>query len=102
MNRRHFLLSSIRAHSRSGVSRSAGPLNSTDAEATGGPTIAVLLVDTDRVTAPIDRRIYGHFLEHINQSVVDGLFGEQIQGCGFEGEDLPAAERWRRRTTRGR
>jgi hypothetical protein len=33
-------------------------------------------------------RIYGHFLEHINHSVVDGLFAEQIRGCGFEGEDF--------------
>ena len=48
----------------------------------------MLLVDTDRVTAPVDQRIYGHFLEHINHSVVDGLFAEQIQGCGFEGEDF--------------
>lgn len=48
----------------------------------------VLLVDTDKVTTPIDVRIYGHFLEHINHSVVDGLFAEQIRGCGFEGEDF--------------
>lgn len=26
-------------------------------------------------------------LEHINHSVVDGLFAEQIRGCGFEGDD---------------
>ena len=38
--------------------------------------------------ASIDKRIYGHFLEHINHSVVDGLFAEQIRGCGFEGEDF--------------
>ena len=41
-----------------------------------------------RVIAPIDERIYGHFLEHINHSVVDGLYAEQIQGCGFEGKDF--------------
>ena len=66
----------------------SNPLASSDAEATAGPRVAVLLVDTDRVAAPIDRRIYGHFLEHINHSVVDGLFAEQIRGCGFEGEDF--------------
>jgi len=48
----------------------------------------VLDVDTDRVMGRIDERIYGHFLEHINHSVVDGLFAEQIQGCGFEGDDF--------------
>jgi len=47
-----------------------------------------LLVDTDRVTTSIDQRIYGQFLEHINHSVEDGLFAEQIRGAGFEGEDF--------------
>ncbi|HEY2859071.1 MAG TPA: hypothetical protein VGJ21_11690 [Terracidiphilus sp.] len=52
------------------------------------PVVSVLLVDTDRVTRPIDRRIYGQFLEHINHSVEDGLFAEQIRGAGFEGNDF--------------
>ena len=52
------------------------------------PGVGILLVDTDRVAAPINHRIYGHFLEHINHSVEDGLSAEQIQGWGFEGEDL--------------
>uniref|UniRef100_Q026H9 non-reducing end alpha-L-arabinofuranosidase n=1 Tax=Solibacter usitatus (strain Ellin6076) TaxID=234267 RepID=Q026H9_SOLUE len=89
MNRRHFLMSSIAASSAVApsfaVSSSPG---SSDADAAGVTRAAVLLVDTDRVTTAIDRRIYGHFLEHINHSVVDGLFAEQIRGCGFEGEDF--------------
>jgi alpha-L-arabinofuranosidase len=58
--------------------------------ARGGGTsgVAILVVDTERVMASIDERIYGHFLEHINHSVEDGLFAEQIRGCGFEGEDF--------------
>jgi alpha-N-arabinofuranosidase len=52
------------------------------------PGVAVLLVDTDRVMGNIDEDIYGHFLEHINHSVVDGLFAEQIRGRGFEAEDF--------------
>jgi alpha-L-arabinofuranosidase len=52
------------------------------------PRVAVLPVDVNRGMASIDERIYGHFLEHINHSVVDGLFAEQIRGCGFEGEDF--------------
>jgi len=89
MKRRHFLISSIAATSAvsPSVARSR-PLTSNDAEAASGTRIAVLLVDTDRVTVPIERNIYGHFLEHINHSVEDGLFAEQIQGCGFEGEDF--------------
>jgi alpha-N-arabinofuranosidase len=50
--------------------------------------VAILQVDTDRRLGTIDRKIYGQFLEHINHSVVDGLFAEQIQGAGFEGHDF--------------
>jgi alpha-L-arabinofuranosidase len=52
------------------------------------PGVAVLLVDTDRVMGRIDERIYGQFLEHINHSVVDGLYAEQVRGQGFEAEDF--------------
>jgi len=50
--------------------------------------VAILLVDTDRVMGKVEEAIYGHFLEHINHSVVDGLFAEQIQGQGFEARDF--------------
>lgn len=50
--------------------------------------IAVLLVDTDRTMGEISKNIYGQFLEHINHSVVDGLFAEQVRGRGFEAEDF--------------
>jgi alpha-N-arabinofuranosidase len=59
----------------------------------GDSGVAVLLVDTDRVTGTIDERIYGHFLEHINHSVVDGLYAEQVRGQGFEGKDF--ADYWK-------
>jgi alpha-N-arabinofuranosidase len=58
------------------------------ASAAQTPRVAVLLVDTDRVEGDIDLGIYGHFLEHINHSVVDGLFAEQVRGQGFEGNDF--------------
>jgi alpha-N-arabinofuranosidase len=50
--------------------------------------VAILQVDTDRRLGTIDQKIYGQFLEHINHSVVDGLFAEQIRGAGFEGKDF--------------
>ena len=99
MNRRGFLFGSLGASM-------AGPLSLVvpspllpRAEAAGEPGVAVLLVDVDRVMARIDKRIYGHFLEHINHSVEDGLFAEQIQGCGFEGEDF--ATYWKPFSDRG-
>jgi alpha-N-arabinofuranosidase len=61
---------------------------SSSIQAGGEPKVTVLLVDTDRITTPIDRRIYGQFLEHIYHSVQDGLFAEQIRGAGFEGGDF--------------
>ena len=53
-----------------------------------GPGVSVLLVDTDHPSGKIDEGVYGQFLEHINHSVVDGLFAEQVQGYGFEGKDF--------------
>ena len=86
---------------RSPVRRRVGPNRLARAAAAAGePRVAVLLVDTDRVAAAIDQRIYGHFLEHINHSVVDGLFAEQIRGCGFEGEDFK--NYWQPFSDRGR
>ncbi|HWB84325.1 MAG TPA: alpha-L-arabinofuranosidase C-terminal domain-containing protein [Bryobacteraceae bacterium] len=87
MNRRNFLMSSMAAAAvpSSIVLSSPRPLGA--APAAGGG-VAVLLVDTERTMASIDKRIYGHFLEHVNHSVVDGLFAEQIRGCGFEGADF--------------
>ncbi|MBN1973474.1 MAG: carbohydrate binding domain-containing protein [Sedimentisphaerales bacterium] len=56
--------------------------------ASENPGVVVLMVDTDRVMGKIDKGIYGQFLEHINHSVIDGLFSEQIRGQGFEGRDF--------------
>lgn len=65
-----------------------GVLAANSPGATDGPGVAILLVDTDRATGQVEEAIYGQFLEHINHSVVDGLYAEQIQGCGFEGKDF--------------
>ena len=97
MNRRHFLLSSIAA---------AAPVSAVISTprvahaAADEPRVAVLLVDTDTATTPIDERIYGHFLEHINHSVEDGLFAEQIRGAGFEAEDFKTY--WESSSDRGK
>jgi alpha-L-arabinofuranosidase len=58
------------------------------AAAQAAPGVAILQVDTDRRLGTIDPKVYGQFLEHINHSVVDGLFAEQIRGAGFEGKDF--------------
>src|SRR3954462_8221896 len=94
MNRRKFLVSSM-AGTGAAVPVSAasspflsGPPLPSAAPAPDNARVAVLLVDTDRVTTPIDERIYGQFLEHINHSVEDGLFAEQVRGAGFEGDDF--------------
>jgi alpha-N-arabinofuranosidase len=100
MNRRHFLASSIAAAAAPLSAVISSPRLAGAAPAPADSRVAVLLVDTDRVTAPIDERIYGHFLEHINHSVVDGLFAEQIRGAGFEGDDFKTY--WQPFADRGR
>jgi len=44
---------------------------------------AEIRVQPDTVTGRIDKRIYGHFLEHIYHSVEDGLFGELVRNRAF-------------------
>src|SRR5215472_5526583 len=88
MNRRSFLKHSMAATASLPLSAFSSSFVSGEVQAPGAPNVAVLLVDTDRVTTPVDERIYGQFLEHINHSVEDGLFAEQIRGAGFEGEDF--------------
>ena len=67
-----------------GIARAAAARRS--AQTASG--VAILQVDTDRRLGTIDPNIYGQFLEHINHSVEDGLFAEQIRGAGFEGTRL--------------
>src|SRR4030042_646977 len=76
----------MRGH-RQGTRRGDGPAGPPPASAQT-TRVAVLLVDTDRIEGDIDLGVYGHFLEHINHSVVDGLYAEQIRGQGFEGNDF--------------
>ncbi|WP_263350546.1 carbohydrate binding domain-containing protein [Acidicapsa acidisoli] len=84
MNRRHFLIHSTAA----AVTASLASNSVIATVAAEESRVAVLVIDTDRASVPIDKRIYGQFLEHINHSVEDGLFAEQIRGAGFEGPDF--------------
>jgi hypothetical protein len=81
-------MSSTAAIARASPGAVASPLSHIAGGAQSESRVAVLLVDVERVIAPVDERIYGHFLEHINHSVVDGLFAEQIRGCWFEEKDF--------------
>ena len=86
MNRRQFLWTSLAATAAGSADVTGTPLFAL--EPSSAAQVAVLLVDTDRVSTPISERIYGQFLEHINHSIEDGLFAEQIRGAGFEGDDF--------------
>jgi alpha-L-arabinofuranosidase len=84
-HRRVLLLTSVAALTWLGAARCSYAQSAAEQ-----PGVAVLLVDTDRVMGKVEEGIYGQFLEHINHSVVDGLYAEQIQGQGFEGTDFTA------------
>jgi alpha-L-arabinofuranosidase len=89
MNRRQFFLTSLAAAAARPLGAAETPLlTHDDRESSAKSQITVLLVDTDRVSTPISDGVYGQFLEHINHSVEDGIFAEQIRGAGFEGEDF--------------
>jgi alpha-L-arabinofuranosidase len=100
MKRRNFLKQSAAVAAGLPLSTVSSPFLSMANEHHTEPKVTVLLVDTDRVKTPVDERIYGQFLEHINHSVEDGLFAEQIRGAGFEGEDFKTY--WEPISDRGR
>src|ERR1035441_7870535 len=87
MNRRNFLKESIVAGAGFHLYGVSVAFASNVVEPAGEPGVMALPVDTDRFTTSIDQQIYGQFLEHINHSVEDGLFAEQIRGAGFESEE---------------
>lgn len=100
VNRRNFLKNSTATALAFPLSRAWSPSLFSAVEPRMEPKVTVLLVDTDRVSTQIDERIYGQFLEHINHSVEDGLFAEQIRGAGFEGEDFKTY--WESSSDRGK
>jgi alpha-L-arabinofuranosidase len=44
----------------------------------------VYTIHSDRILHPVDEKIYGHFLEHIYNSVNNGLWGDLIWNRSFE------------------
>lgn len=87
MNRRQFVQTSLAVTAAGPLSFAETPLVAQQVGAPSGQRIAVLQVDTDRASAPVNPYVYGQFLEHINHSIEDGLFAEQVRGAGFEGDD---------------
>lgn len=57
-----------------------------------GDTGNLLQVQTDTVLNPVDEKIYGHFLEHIYNSVNGGLWGELVWNRSME--MLPSGGAW--------
>jgi alpha-N-arabinofuranosidase len=88
MNRRQFLWTSLAATAAGPLDAPATSVFALQGDSGSKPQVGVLLIDTDRASTPVSERIYGQFLEHINHSIEDGLFAEQIRGAGFEGEDF--------------
>src|ERR1700761_2828508 len=99
MDRRQFLWTALATTAASHLGDAETPVRELDRDSAGEPQVAVLLIDTDRASTPISKGIYGQFLEHINHSVEDGLFAEQIRGAGFEGDDF--ATYWKSFAERG-
>jgi alpha-L-arabinofuranosidase len=48
------------------------------------PEKVALTIDPGRITGQVDKKVYGHFLEHIFHSVNGGLWGEMVWNRSFE------------------
>ena len=83
MNRRNFLKNSMAATASVSLSSAASPFVSSAGQVEGEPKVAVLLVDTDRVTTPIDERVYGQFLEHNGGIINNNIWAEMLDDRKF-------------------
>jgi len=52
------------------------------------PINASIRVNVTQVGATIDRRIYGHFIEHLGRCINNGIWAEMLQNRKFEDADL--------------
>ena len=71
-SRRHFLQQSLAA----GVAWSAGVLSPRWAQAKGvaGSQPAQIFADTRRVSVPLERNLFGSFLEHLGRAIYEGIY----------------------------
>jgi alpha-N-arabinofuranosidase len=71
-NRREFL----RQAAKTGIGCSAGILLSrfSSAQTTTSSGVARVYVDSRRTIAPLDRNLYGSFLEHLGRAVYEGIY----------------------------
>ena len=44
------------------------------AQTTSSPTAARIYLDTKRTIAPIDRNLFGSFLEHLGRAIYEGIY----------------------------
>jgi alpha-L-arabinofuranosidase len=70
MKRRTFLQQSLMA----GAAGSAGMLFGRLAEAQTGNATARVYIDTRRTIAPLDRNLFGSFLEHLGRAIYEGIY----------------------------
>jgi alpha-L-arabinofuranosidase len=73
-SRRHFLQQSLAA----GVAWSSGVLSprwlSAQAKGVAGGQPAQIFADTRRVSVPLDRNLFGSFLEHLGRAIYEGIY----------------------------
>jgi alpha-L-arabinofuranosidase len=73
-SRRHFLQQSLAA----GVAWSAGVLSprwpSAQAKGVAGSQPAQIFADTRRVSVPLERNLFGSFLEHLGRAIYEGIY----------------------------
>jgi alpha-N-arabinofuranosidase len=79
-SRRHFLRNACRA----GLTCSAGLLTGTkslgkiltrtQSASSSAPAVARVYVDTRRTIAPLDRNLFGSFLEHLGRAIYEGIY----------------------------
>jgi alpha-N-arabinofuranosidase len=73
-HRRNFLRQSATAGMAWGASSLLGGLSSAQNSAAGASQVASVYVDSRRSIAPLDRNLFGSFLEHLGRAIYEGIY----------------------------
>ncbi len=73
-HRRNFLRQSATTGMAWGVSSLFGGLSSAQNSAAGASQVASIYVDSRRSIAPLDRNLFGSFLEHLGRAIYEGIY----------------------------
>ncbi len=81
VSRRRFLQAASTAGVVCGANLALGPRLLSQALPASSRTSVRILADTRRTLAPIERDLFGSFLEHLGRAIYEGIYDPRTRSC---------------------